>query len=237
MTSFEDFESNFIVCKCCKKIFFTKNEYKKLCDAEQKLKNMHVELEKLEKDNFKKINEIYNDSHISIVDLYINNNDVNKECILKEKTRIEHLIHNSVVEKKMLQSELKLKYNYTEEDEQIMSRMYKIKQKCVSKCCKDCDFGWYCKKCCFTLKFNSSNVIKTCGISLMKRLLNVNNKCGKYRSLSMSDIYLLQNRFKNEMKYGLHSEILRGKKANLKELRDEQYKKVRTKYKLHKQQI
>lgn len=219
-------ENESIVCGCCKKIFFTRNEFLKLISAEKKLRRITGELERMDEENRKQINDIYTNSTVSVLDMYIPNPQLDKNIVSEEFANVNKQIFASLDEKHKLQKQLKLYVGFTDEDEELISKMYHIKTKCVVNCCHDCSFGWYCDKCCFTLKSGTFEN-KTCGITLMTRLLNINNCSGRYGMLSEADIYLLQNRFINDMKYGINPNCLRGKSANIDELRDEQKKKFR----------
>lgn len=219
-------EHGSVVCGCCKQIFFDRDEFVKLLSAEKKLRSINNEIERLDEENRKSINDIYNSSTISILDMYVPNPKLDQNMVLTERENINKQISDSIVAKNVLQDQLKKSVDYTEEDDKLITRMYHIESKCVVNCCSDCNFKWYCEKCCFTFK-DGKRESKTCGITLMSRLLNINNRDGMYGSLPDSDIYLLQNRFQNDMKYGIHSDCLRGKVVYIDELRDEQKKKIR----------
>jgi hypothetical protein len=222
-------EDDSIVCGCCKKIFFTKDEFRRLLRAEKTLRSIEDQLEKMNEENRRIINNIYDSSSVSIIDLYTRNPEAYQDIVTSERKRIDALIRESIAEKNNKQEQLKRSVNYTNEDDELITRMYHIESNCVTNCCYDCNFRWYCEKCCFTYKFKMVYKYyehKTCGITLMSRLLNINNKSGKYGSLADSDIYLLQERFKNDMKYGIHPDTLRGKSVDIEELRTEQRRKI-----------
>lgn len=219
-------EHGSIVCGCCKHIFFSRDEYAQLIRAEKKLKSINDELERLDDENRKKIDSIYCSSSISILDMYVPNPEIDQTIVFAERTNIDKQISDAINAKNLLQTQLKQSICYTEEDDKLITRMYNIETKCVVNCCYDCHFRWYCEKCCFTFKAGKRKT-QTCGITLMTRLLNINNHGGRYGMLTDSDIYLLQNRFQNDMKYGIHPDCLRGKVVDIDELRDEQKKKIR----------
>jgi hypothetical protein len=79
-------------------------------------------------------------------------------------------------------------------------------------CCYDCIFNSYCEKCCFTwIHDNGNRIFRTCGIGFMKQLLHRRYRGGRYSSINNEKMDVLRIRFKNDMKYGIHPNTMRGK--------------------------
>ena len=83
-------------------------------------------------------------------------------------------------------------------------------------CCYDCEFSYFCDKCCFTYTRNYvyEDNFNTCGISFMKQLINPNYGGGRYSDLSIAIIEKLkfEKDIKYAKRYGLNKNILKGKK-------------------------
>lgn len=86
-------------------------------------------------------------------------------------------------------------------------------------CCYDCYFRWYCSDCCFTFRqTENSRPFQTCGISLMKQLLDKDYNRGRYSNLTHDEIDCLREHFKKDIRYGLHPDTLCGKSVVMDKL-------------------
>lgn len=126
-----------ISCGCCKNQFFTKSECRRLIKAENIFGSIKDKLEKLEEENRKRINDIYDSSSISIIDLYITNPNVDKDAVKAENERIEKLIKDSIHQKNFLQESLKRSSGIKDGDDELVSRIYHIEKNCVVNCCQN----------------------------------------------------------------------------------------------------
>lgn len=207
-----------ITCKICNNIFFTADEWKQYKNACKKYCIIEGEIRKLEKEAHNSVNEVYSRCPIDILSLYGVGEFANCNVVLEHRENINNSIKEIFQLKNEKVNHLKDSVGCTSYEDELISRMCKIVKTCVINCCQDCEFGWYCQNCYFTLVDNGK-VIKTCGVSLIKRLLKVNHAKGKYAHLTHFDIYLLEKRFVNELKFGICNDILRGKFVNLGELR------------------
>jgi hypothetical protein len=92
----------------------------------------------------------------------------------------------------------------------------------IQNCCYDCNFSWYCNKCCFKtiLKLNKEKrIFKTCGNAMMKQLLDPKYGHGRYSTSKNEDYWrYLRKFFAKDMKYGLHENSLRGGVANVEKI-------------------
>jgi len=95
-------------------------------------------------------------------------------------------------------------------------------------CCYDCGFRSYCDQCCFTWISDDINdpnkIFRTCGKGFMKQLLNKNYQRGRYSMMTQNieDIEImnyLRIHFKNEMKYGMHPDTMRGKVVDAEDIK------------------
>lgn len=125
-------EHGSIVCKCCKQVFFTQDEFTRFCNAKKKIISINNELERLDKKNRKKISEIYNSLTVSIVDLYVPNSELDQTVVFEERARVDKQILDSIITKNELQTQLKLSVNFTDNDNKLINRMYRIEKK---MCC------------------------------------------------------------------------------------------------------
>jgi hypothetical protein len=209
-----------VVGGCCKTLFFSKDEMKQLVTADKKMLLMHNSISQLETDLRCAISNVYDNmnANVNIIDIYVKRPDVtNADEVELERTKITDQISQLVQRKGEKYEELKLYVELTEHEEMLETKYRHIKNTGVVNCCYDCNFRWYCDKCCFTLKRPHGD-FRTCGITLMTRLLSPQNRSGRYGATSDEDIQCLQEHFKTDMKYGIHPDTLRGKSANMKEL-------------------
>ena len=89
----------------------------------------------------------------------------------------------------------------------------------ISNCCYSCEFRWWCYDCCVTYYHTpNGDCHRTCGITLMERLLNPSNRGGRYGGQTLDEIRCLQQHLKKEMKYGCYLGCLAGKTIRMYEL-------------------
>ena len=108
----------------------------------------------------------------------------------------------------------------------------------INNCCYDCEFSWYCNKCCFVLLFEN-RIHVSCGNSMMKQLLDSNYDRGKYSSLKNNEcMTYLRKYFEKDIKRGLFLHSLKGKFADIDKI-IEIYKEVNTEknMKIYKEKI
>jgi len=94
---------------------------------------------------------------------------------------------------------------------EMKDNIISTKMDCELNCCYDCGFKCYCHKCCFTVTRVGREPYRTCGITMMKQLLNSSHGGGRYSSLDNDTLSILREKFKKDMKYGIHRDTLRGK--------------------------
>jgi hypothetical protein len=88
----------------------------------------------------------------------------------------------------------------------------------VWNCCYDCNFSWYCNKCCFTIIYKTSR-FRTCGNAFMKQLLKPNYLSGRYSSGKNEEHWTYSRKFfETEIKYGLRKNSLVGAIANVEKI-------------------
>ena len=90
----------------------------------------------------------------------------------------------------------------------------------VENCCYDCEFRWWCHDCCFTYRRtpDDDQPYRTCGMTLMNKLLHPYDRSGRYGDLSVVAIHCLRQHFKKDMKYKYNVSSLRGKSMVISEI-------------------
>lgn len=99
----------------------------------------------------------------------------------------------------------------------------------VSNCCYDCEFDWYCNKCCFTYISEiytptifgitvKQYVFRSCSKTMMMQLSKTNHGGGRYSGLKNDHVEYLRKFFANELKHGHPKSALTGRVVNMQKI-------------------
>lgn len=70
----------------------------------------------------------------------------------------------------------------------------------VFNCCYDCEFSWYCNKCCFVW-YNSYNYASTCFHTFIRKVKDNDYGGGRYSKFTDEELACLRAFFANDIKY------------------------------------